>query len=436
MYRKNFLSTATLFLISIVFTYSPMASMDVVSPADAGYDAKKLNEIKDVLDPLYEDGRIPNYVVLLAKDGKIFYSAIRGNTNVNGSRPVDKETAYYVASMTKPIVSSVVFALIDEGKLSLDDTLNSFFPIFDDLFVAPGGSFDSAFEELDREITVLDLITHTSGFTYGESIIGLGDVAKQYDEIGVMSQERSLNENLEILAEVPLVAQPGTSFNYSVGIDLLAAILEKIEGKRLGDILNERFFEPMDMKNIGFGKEDFSDGNNIAWFYGAPRDGVKPIGKIEDNGISWKIAGLPFAPEPGLNRQFDNGGGGIWSSAEDYLKFASLLGAKGLWKGSRILNEETVAKQTTNLVPGLGLEAFEAQFGNAASMMSFGGGLGIKRESASSDTVDYYFWGGICNTAFWIDPIDGSSGIFLTHHCPGQYNVNDELEQIIDDARL
>ena len=137
-----------------------------------------------MLDPLYEDGRIPNYVVLLAKDGKIFYSAIRGNTNVNGGRPVDKETAYLVASMTKPIVSSAVFALIDEGKLSLDDTLNSFFPVFDDLFVAPGGSFDSAFEELEREITVLDLITHTSGFTYGESVIGLGDVAKQYDEIG------------------------------------------------------------------------------------------------------------------------------------------------------------------------------------------------------------------------------------------------------------
>jgi len=436
MNRKNFLSTATLFLISILFACSPMASMELVSPADAGYDAKKLNEIKDVLDPLYEDGRIPNYVVLLAKDDKIFYSAIRGNTNVNGGRPVDKETAYLVASMTKPIVSAAVFSLIEEGKLSLDDTLNSFFPVFDDLFVAPGGSFDSAFEELEREITVLDLITHTSGFTYGESIIGLGDVAKQYDEIGVMSSERSLNENLEILSEVPLIAQPGTTFNYSIGLDLLAAIIEKIEGKRLGDILKERFFGPMDMKNIGFGKEDFSDGDNIAWLYGAPQNGVKPIGKIKDGGISWKFAGFPFAPQPGLNRQFDSGGGGLWSSAEDYLKFASLLGAKGLWKGERILGEETVTKQTTNLVPGLGLEAFEAQFGNAASMMAFGGGLGIKKEPESTDTVDYYFWGGALNTSFWVDPIDGSAGVFLTHHFPGQYNVNDELEQIIDDARF
>ena len=114
-----------------------------------------------------------------------------------------------------------------------------------------------------------------------------------------MSSERSLNENLEILSEVPLIAQPGTSFNYSIGLDLLAAIIEKIEGKRLGDILKERFFEPMDMKNIGFGKEDFSDGDNIAWLYGAPQNGVKPIGKIKDDGISWKFAGLPFAPQPG-----------------------------------------------------------------------------------------------------------------------------------------
>ena len=106
------------------------------------------------------------------------------------------------------------------------------------------------------------------------------------------------------------------------------------------------------------------------------------------------------ASEPGLNRQFDNGGGGLWSSAEDYLKFTSLIGAKGLWRGERILSEEAVKKQTSNLLPGLGLEAFEAQFGNAASMMAFGGGLGIKRESVSSDQVDYYFWGGMCNTAF------------------------------------
>ena len=425
---------------------SAFAEIERVTPGEAGFDASKLEAVKNVLDPLYEDGRIPNYVVILAKDGNVFFSASRGNTAVGGQRAVDENTVYLMASMSKPIVSSAIFALIDDGKLKLEDKLNDFFPVFDQLLVAPGGSFDSAFEEPQRQITVKDLLTHTSGFTYGESVIGLGDVAKQYDEIGVITGEysaKSLGENLEILAEIPLVAQPGTSFNYSVSTDILGAIIEKVEEKPLGEAMKDLIFEPLDMSETGFDSSDFSDSENIAHLYMIPRSGSRPIGRVEGSEIVWKLAGgfdlnaRAVAPKPGFGRGFDSGGGGLWGSGSDYISYISMIAAKGLSKkNERVLSESSVESQTSNLVPGLGLEAFESQFGKAAALMSFGGGFGIKRESAESSDVDYLFWGGICNTSFWIDPVDGSVGIFLTHACPGQYNVGDDLEEIVDKARL
>jgi CubicO group peptidase (beta-lactamase class C family) len=445
MIRKllNFIICLHFFLLFVA--ENAFADIERTTPAQAGFDASKLEAVKSVLDPLYEDGRIPNYVVILAKDEKVFFSASRGHTSLGGQRSVDENTVYLMASMSKPIVSSAIFALIDDGELGLEDKLNDFFPVFDQLLVAPGGSFDSAFEEPKRQITVKDLLTHTSGFTYGESVIGLGDVAKQYDEIGVITGEyrsKTIDENLEILAEIPLVAQPGTSFNYSVSTDILGAIIEKVEGKSLGDALKERMFEPLGMSETGFDGSDFSDSENIAHLYAIPQSGLRPIGRIEGSEIVWKLAGgfglggKPMAPTPGLGRGFDSGGGGLWGSGSDYIKYISMIASKGLFKGKRVLSETSVESQTSNLVPGLGLEAFESQFGSAAALMSFGGGFGIKRESAESDEVDYLYWGGICNTSFWIDPSDGSVGVFLTHACPGQYNVGDDLEEIVDKARF
>jgi CubicO group peptidase (beta-lactamase class C family) len=415
-------------------------ALPTISAQEAGYDQKKLEAIREKVDALYEDGRIPNYVVALAKDGKVFYQAIRGEATLGKPETeVDLDTIFWLASKSKPIVSTAAFQLIEEEKLRLSDKLSDFFPIFEDLLVAPGGSFESAFEELARDITVRDLLTHTAGFTYGESIIGLGDVAKQYDELGVMSMANTLDDNLLLLAEVPLIAQPGESFNYSVGIDVLGAIMEKIEGKRLSLILRERVFDPLGMTNSGFNSDDFSEDGIIASLYSVPGPGQRPIGRIEGSAesVAWRISESPLTqlgyPD---SVRFDSGGGGLWASADNFLRYAMMIANDGILDGQRVLKPESVQSQLTNLVPGLDLNAFMRNFGEAARLMSFGGGLGIKREDVDTKDVDYYFWGGLCNTSFWIDPKDGSVGVFFTHHCPGQYNINDELEDIVDGARF
>ena len=228
-------------LLSISF--SAIVSADAlpqISAEAAGFDEKKLNEITERLDVLYEDGRIPSYVFALAKEGNLFFSSVRGDTVVGGNEPVDLETMYWLASMSKPVVSTAIFQLVEEGLLSLDSELKDFFPVFSDMFVAPNGDFDAQFEEASRPVTVLDLLTHTSGFTYGESVIGFGDVAKLYDEIGLVNRCITRDENMELLSQIPLVAQPGQTFNYSVSVDILGGILEVVTGKKVSSYVAEK----------------------------------------------------------------------------------------------------------------------------------------------------------------------------------------------------
>ena len=411
-----------------------IAQLPTTTTEAAGYDPVKLAKIQELLDPLYESGRIPNYVVALAKGGRIFYSAMRGDTEIGSGNPVTLDTVYALASMTKPLTTTVAFQLMQEGKLAFEDGINQFYPDFEDLLVAPGGSFEADFQELEREITILDLITHTSGFTYGESVIGKGDVAKQYDDLGVFTGEGSLrtaDENAEILAEVPLIAQPGTAFNYSIGLDLLGGILEQIEGKRLGQIFKERLFNPLGMQNSGFRRPEKA--GSYAVLYGIPKVGQSPLGQVSGSDIIWKInkADGLRNPYPAM----DAGGGGMYGSADDYLRYLTMLTTQGAFAGQQILDPASVKQHFTDLVPGIAFRPAR-NFGEGAALVAFGGGFGIRLEAVDSEDVDYYFWGGANNTGFWIDRQDGSVGVFLTQHFPSRYNMTGQLEELVDAARL
>ena len=424
----------TTLLISVLGAQSALAiDLPSISPEAAGYDGAQLNAITERLDRLYENGNIPNYVMAIAKDGKVFYQATRGDKDLKADTPVDLDTLYLIASMTKPLATTAALILVNEGKLSLDDKLTDFFPDFGGLIVAPGGSFDSTFEELEAPITVLNLITHTSGFTYGENVTGYGDVAKQLDEL-FWGKCHTNAEFLELLAQVPTVAQPGTTFNYSYSTDVLGAIVEKISGKSLGEFMQEELFEPLGMQNSGFNialnPELFP---NLARMYAPATAAAPALGQLEEGGIDWKLAEASSPQSCAPKR--DSAGGGMYSSTNDFLRYLSMMANGGTFEGKRIIKEDVAAIQFKNLVPGLGLEAFEENFGEAAEFMTFGGGFGIKSEPSNSDAVDYYFWGGLFNTFFWIDPVDASVGVFSTHHFPVQYNIIDDVEDIVDAAR-
>lgn len=407
--------------------------LPTITPEQAGYDGAKLSAITDRLDRLYENGNIPNYVVAIAKNGEVFYQAVRGNKDLKTDSPVDLDTIYLIASMTKPLATTAALMLVNEGKLSLDDKLTDYFPEFDGLIVAPGGSFDATFEELQAPITVLNLITHTSGFTYGENVTGYGDVAKQLDEL-FWGKCHTNAEFLEILAQVPTVAQPGTTFNYSYSTDVLGAIVEKISGMALGEFMQEKLFGPLGMDNTGFNiaqKPELFP--KLAKLYAPATAAAPAIGRLAEGDIDWKLTEVN-SPQTCAPKR-DSAGGGMYASTNDYLRYLSMMANGGSFLGKQIIKEKIAAIQFTNLVPGLGLEAFEENFGEAAQFMTFGGGFGIKSEPTNSEEVDYFFWGGLFNTFFWIDPTDASVGVFSTHHFPVQYNIIDDVEDIVDAAR-
>ena len=416
--------------------------LPMISPEEAGYDSKKLAAISEGFDALYEDGLIPNYVIAVAKQGKIFYSAYRGESRVGSGNQVDLNTIYPMASMTKPLVTAAIFRLIEEGKLNLDSELREFLPQFGDMFVAPGGSLQQL-EEANRQVTILDLLTHTSGLTYGEYVTGSGDVAKLYDELAIIDKCKSADENMEILSQIPLIAQPGAEWNYSVGLDVLGAVIEVVTGMTMGEYLKDIILDPLGMTNSAFTLPEDQLANNWAQIYGLPTPNNPAIGQIDGAGIDWKIADIDgnerverefFSLCPvGMTDtdprfKFDSGGGGIHTSSMDYLIFMSMIAGAGELNGVRVIQSDSVNTMLTEQVE----VTYPAQFGNNI----FGAGFGINLEVDDPSKVDFYRWGGAFNTGFWMDPEDGSVGVVATSHWPGRYNRGNAIEQMLDDARI
>ena len=406
---------------------------------DVQYDQSKLAEIGTKLDQLYESGVIPNYVVDIRRAGQPVYFRARGNTELGGNLPVSDQSVYVLASMSKPIVSTAVLKLIEDGRLGLDDPLAKYFPQFESMLVAPNGDLDAPFEEAKQAITIRHLLTHTSGFTYPPQVLGVGDVAQQYDDIGLMWGAASTSEEFaDILSQIPLVAHPGDTFNYSVSIDVLGGIIEQVTGKRLSAYLKEAIFQPLGMTSTDFYVPDEMRAR-MPRVYG-PATPNNPAPLIEGDPIEWQISealyfGMPFE-QIGRKRSMDSGGGGLFSTSSDFLQYAQMVANYGELDGKRILKRETAELHFQDLMPNLGLEAFRANFGDAANFMKFGGGFGIKMEEDGSGKTDYYFWGGAANTFFWIDGEDQSVGAFFTHIAPPRYNMTDQIEDIVDRARI
>jgi CubicO group peptidase (beta-lactamase class C family) len=244
-------------------------------------------------------------------------------------------------------------------------------------------------------------------------------------------------EHMSTLSEVPLVAHPGEAFYYSVSVDVIGAIIEKVSGKDLSSFLSQEIFEPLSMESTGFtiAQQNLSNASDI---YGSqpyyPSLQFSPLGRLSDESIDWKIQNVIPAAFFQQSPAFYSGGGGILSTADDYARYLTMIANDGTFEGSRILDQQSLETHTKPLISDI--SALARAFGDAAQYMTFGGGFGIKNEPKNLEQVDYYFWAGAFNTFFWIDPSDRRIGLFLTAHWPVQYNISDRLEQIVDEARV
>ncbi len=389
-------------------------SLEQISAQDAGFSSSAIKQIDLLLDQAIEGKQVAGAVALLARDGKIGYHSAKGFQDVEAGKEMTANTLFRIASMSKPVTSVAVMILVDDGRLSVTDPVSKYLPEFK----RPNVLTRNAEGEIKtvpatREITVHDLLTHTSGLTYRfmaqEPFVGLYQQADVCD--GLIRPTFTMAENMRHLASVPLLHQPGSAYQYSLSTDVLGRLVEVVSGQDLESFMRTRIFEPLEMNDTFFDLPADKIDRLAAVYEPGPDKHIRRIGKepVHNGQLIYCVT----CPVQG-QRGYCSGGAGLTSSAADYARFLQMLLNGGQWNGVRILKQSTVQEMTRN------------QIGDLACMSPtdrFGYGFGIvagadKNQVASAGT---YYWGGFYNTGFWVDPEKKLIGVFMTQLCPSDH---------------
>jgi len=401
-----------------------------VDPGEVGLDSTRLQRLDSHFQRYVDDGRLAGWLLAVTRGGKIAHLASAGHRDTEDSQPVTPDTIWRIYSMTKPITSVAALMLWEEGRFELKDPVSKFLPEFEGQKVWRSGSATTpVLDPVTEPMEMWHLMTHTSGLTYG--FLYAHPVDELYRRGGFewgVPQDASLGDICSKLAELPLLFQPGTEWNYSMSIDVLGRVLEVLEGKSLGEILQERIFDPLGMVDTGFSVPEES-ADRLAILYGA-----HPTTRLASR---LEAAGAAALRPPAAHL----GGGGLVSTAGDYLRFAEMLRREGEFHGSRLLSPRTVRYATSNHLPeNLDLTAFGRPLFSETAFDGVGFGL------IGSVTIDPiaakvpaslgdYGWGGAASTSFWVDPVEDITCVFMTQLLPSStHPIRPQLKQLVSQA--
>jgi len=408
-----------------------MAELKVeIDPAEAGFDAQRLARIDAHFAKYVDDGRLPGWLLVVSRGGHVVHASTCGQRDMEAALPIELDTQFRVYSMTKPITSVAAMMLYEEGGFELKDPVHRFIPSFKDVRVYRQGSAMAPVTEPATEpIRIWHLLTHTAGLTYGFHHVHPVDAmyrAAGY-EWGAPPQ-KDLAACCDDWASLPLVFQPGTEWNYGVNTDVLGRVVEVVSGLSLDEFMQARIFEPLGMDETAFFVRD-ADQHRLAALY-APTPGTRKAFRFDAMG---KVATETPA--------FLSGGGGLISTAADYHRFTQMLVHGGELDGVRLLGTRTLRYMTRNHLPGgADLEAFGRPLFAETTFDGVGFGLGfsvvddaIKTRVLS--TPGDYGWGGAASTAFWVDPSEQITALFLTQLLPSStHPIRPQLKQLVYQA--
>jgi CubicO group peptidase (beta-lactamase class C family) len=391
-------------------------------PEDVGLSSERLARIDAWRDKLVADGKLAGVTTLVARRGQVAHWGMSGFVDNARGKPTAADTIFRIYSMTKPVTSVAMMMLYEEGRFQLDDPISRFLPAFANQRVARiDGNQITDTVRAERDITFRDLLTHTSGLTYG-TMAGT-PLEAMYRDAGIGGfvdhPDSDLMETTDQLARLPLLAQPGTEWNYSVSTDVLGALVQAISGQRFGAFLHQRILSPLGMKDTGFGVPAEKMDRLAAFYVRDPKGGVMPA---EDMG------GYNTASD----RKMESGGGGLVSTVADYLTFCRMLLNKGAHGGVRLLGRKTVEFMTTNHLPGDMAAMGQPRFSESSYFgIGFGLGFSVMLDPAKAQilgTPGEYAWGGAASTAFWIDPAEDMIVMLMTQLFPSStYPIRREL---------
>ncbi len=396
----------------------------LVKPEEVGLSTPRLARIAEHFQRYIDAGKLAGTLTLVARGGKVAYFEAQGHLESERRRPVTRDAVFRIYSMTKPITSVGLMMLYEQGRFQLDDPVHRFIPSWKDLRVFVGGNHPVwKTAPVERPMTVRDLLSHTSGLTYG--FMERTNVDAAYRKLGVADRGRAgytLGDMVETLAELPLEFSPGTRWNYSVSTDVVGHLIEVISGQRLDAYLREHILEPLGMTDTGF----VIRGRPGA----AVRRELRAPGRRQPQALR-----RPGPKSAYRECTFFSGGGGLVSTAPDYFRFTAMLRRGGELDGVRLLGRKTVELMTMNHLPG-GQDLTQlAQAGmfteTAYAGVGFGLGFSVMQSPARAQilgTPGEYAWGGAASTAFWIDPVEDLTVIFMTQLMPSSsYPLRREL---------
>jgi CubicO group peptidase (beta-lactamase class C family) len=381
---------------------------------EVGLSPARLQRIDALINSFIDRGVISGAVTLVARNGRIGHLVAHGQMDIAAGRPMANDTIFRLASMTKPVISVAILMLFEEGKILLTEPLSNFLPTFKSLSVAvrtAGSASDFHLVPADRELTLRDLLTHTSGL--GSAVVGPGAVAM--DALNERSPRHTLAEIVPRMADVPLSFQPGSAWEYSpvFAFDTLGHVVEIVSGVQLDQFLQRRVFEPLGMRDTAFSQPAEKHSRVVTVYERASSgSGLQPAPVIP-------LLELSMAPD---NRYFC-GAGGLAGTAEDYSRFALMLANGGELDGERLLSRRTVELMASNQIGQLTFPQ------PVTDMRGYRFGLGVKvldnpAEAATLASRGTFGWAGAFGTYSWIDPVEQLVGVYLIQRMP---DITDEV---------
>ena len=403
-----------------------------MSPSPTGVSNRRLQQVDRLLQSYVDSGRLPGCACLVSRGGQEVHYFECGQSDVERHKPVERDTIYRIYSMTKPITSVALMMLYEEGHFQLDDPVEGYIPQWANLRVFADGDADAFTRTpLKRPMTIKDLLTHTSGLTYGFMHTHPVDALYRRHRIGGVDLNGTLEDMVIKLADLPLQFSPGDRWNYGVSTDVVSYLVERFSGERFDDFLRERITGPLAMEDTAF-FVPADEADRFAACYEKPLDAA--AFRLSDD-----PAESSFLTPP----TFLSGGGGLVGTIDDYHAFTRVLLGRGESDGVRLLGRKTAEYMTLNHIPenrdlaAMGQPRFSE---TPYDGIGFGLGFSVVLDPAKANVVDSagdFGWGGLASTYFWVDPAEELIVIFMTQLIPSSsYPIRRQLKTAVYQALL
>ena len=401
-------------------------------PHRLGFSAKRLAALDAFLDAKYvRTGKLPGTLTMVARQGEIAHVGLTGMADIERGVKVAEDTVFRIYSMTKPLTSVALMMLVEEGRIALDDPVHRYIPTWRNLGVFEAGTHRTGYRmrPVTRPMQVVDLLRHTAGLTYGFQLRTNVDAGYRAQKIGEIEKAGTLDDMIAGLAKLPLEFSPGEAWNYSVATDVCGYLVGVVAGEPFEDFLQRRLLDPLGMTDTGFHVKPGNAARFAACYQPAAIGGIE----VQDDPATSAFLTAP---------SFISGGGGLVSTAGDYMKFAqAMLNGGRVAGGERLISRKTLDLMTANHLPGgASLADLSVSMFSEAAYAGVGFGLGFAVSMDAAGTLmpgsdGDYFWGGAASTFFWIDPAEDLIGIFMTQLIPSStYPVRREVRTMVYSA--